>query len=371
MRHQGHEVQAGPGAEGPFPGHRSVSVFLSQMLTEQGSGERAGERGIQSVGLVAPVPPAAAHFFRRRLGRGRGPKCFNMGGSLLPRLCPETLHKPGLICTHTAVGEARPRPRGAQGMDALSTPQGPTCCNSSGQPCLLGAPCVGPCSGLTECMASADSPLHPRWAMRGPVHCRVSREALTLVVRAGGRWGDPELRAEGPAGAWRGEGAWKAPLKQTRAQAGHQLAPLLSQGGTTSGLRATLSSCFPLPCAGPLRAPFPPPCPMASPQPESDMAFVFMPHCSLSGIKASVPGNRQAGGPQGQLWEVRQGSRLFSTSAATFLCHLPCAQAPHHREVAGAAGRSVSLRSPLLGGGGNRAENVLPGEALRRPDRGP
>ena len=110
-----------------------------------------------------------------------------------------------------------------------------------------------------------------------------------------------------------------------------------------------------------------PPCPTASPQPGSDMAFVFMPRRSLSGIKASVSGNTDSpGDPRGQ------GSRLFSESIATLLCHLPRAWAPHRGEIAGAnRGGFCLLGSPPSGRRGNRAENVPPGEAVRRPGGGP
>ena len=76
------------------------------------------------------------------------------------------------------------------------------------------------------------------------------------------------------------------------------------------------------------------------------MAFVFMPRRSLSGIKASVSGNTDSpGDPRGQ------GSRLFSESIATLLCHLPRAWAPHRGEIAGATGEASAFSGPRLPGG--------------------
>lgn len=55
-------------------------------------------------------------------------------------------------------------------------------------------------------------------------------------------------------------------------------------GEDDTGIQATPTcSCFPPAWAGPLCTPYPHPA--ASPQPGSDMAFVFLPGCSLSGDK--------------------------------------------------------------------------------------
>ena len=181
--------------------------------------------------------------------------------------------KLGLGRPRAAIGEAAP-PSGCFGDRSRCRVQGATRWDS-GQQRSLGVPRVpGPAPAGPVHTASPQSHLHPSSARvplltdglcAGLLPYRVSCEGLTFDVRAGGWWGDRELRADP-----RGESAWKAPLKQTRAQAGHQLAPLLSRGRTASGLRAAPSSCLPPPCPGPLRTPFPP---APRPRPSQDQIW--------------------------------------------------------------------------------------------------
>lgn len=110
------------------------------------------------------------------------------------------------------------------------------------------------------------------------------------------------------------------------------------------------------------------------PQPGSDMAFVFLPGCSLSGHKGLCVCDLGTpivqGSPMGQLWEVRRGSpntRLLSPPTAPSPHALCLAWIPHGCAVPKAVEEASAFLGPCLGRGerGKQSRKCVFWRALR------